>query len=84
LLKGAPRDWTLGLKAYFSRWWPAQPHSWSTLFVEFHPRLFECAADGLIIGPRERGHARPRFGATNGGDAYRRVAGEVFGASSRD
>jgi hypothetical protein len=38
----------------------SQPNSWSAFLIidEFHPRLFEGAADGLIIGPRERGRAR--------------------------
>jgi hypothetical protein len=60
----------------------SQPHARSTLFVinEFHSRLFEGAADGLIIGPRKRGRARRQFGATDRGYAHRRVAGEVFGA----
>src|SRR6266516_2178576 len=59
-----------------------QPHAWPTIVSidEFDPRVFECPADGLIIGAGERGRARHQFGTTDGGDAQRSMAGKIFGA----
>ena len=54
-----------GPKIYFSAGGRPQPHAWPTIVSidEFDPRVFECPADGLIIGAGERGRARHQFGS---------------------
>ena len=71
--------WARGWKLLL-RWWRPQSHAGPTLLGidEFHPCLLKGTADRLIISPGPCGGARRQFGTTNGGDAHRRVAGEVF------
>jgi hypothetical protein len=56
----------------------------SVLIDEHDAGFLKCPSDRMVVWRRQRGLVLGELSATNGGNAYGRLAGEIFGAPSQE